>query len=107
MSSRCASTIPGPVGGSGSVEDSRSVEGSGIVNDFGRGGSASRRGDGLADISPLSLTPAGLTRQQGGPGVHPHPGLVKPTPSIAVRAANGRELLGVVPDGAILAPSAG
>jgi hypothetical protein len=83
------------------------VEGSGGVNDFGRGGSASRRGDGLADISPLSLTPASLTRQQGGPGVDPHPGLVEPTPPIAVRAANGRELLGVVPDGVILALSAG
>src|SRR5829696_10499311 len=82
MSSRCTSTIPEPVGISGPVEDSGSVDFSGIVNDFGRGGSASRRGDGLADISPLSLTPAGLTRQQGGPKVHPHPGLVKPTPSI-------------------------
>src|SRR5215212_4974247 len=98
MSSRCTSTIPGPVGVSGPVEDSGSVDFSGIVNDFGRGGSASRRGDGLADISPLSLTPAGQTRQQGGPGVHPHTP-VKPTPSIAVRAADGRELLGVVPDG--------
>src|SRR5215203_460220 len=107
MSGRCASTIPGPVGRSGSVKDSGLMEGSGTVNDFGRGGSASRRGDGLADMSPLSLTPAGLARQQGGPGVAPHPGLVKPTPPTAVRAADSRELLGVVPDGVILAPSGG
>ena len=99
------------VGSACRVEGSRggrlwSVTGTGTANDFGRGGSASRRGDELADISPLSLNIGRPHRQQGDPeqtltlawqSQRPQP----------VRAAGGRELFGDVPDGVILAPSAG